>query len=394
MKVTGNMYLSRMSRLCMFTLAMIIRLIVRTDRKQLFFWSYSFEKYACSPKAFTEYVLNNTDGTYKIVWAFTPEFNTSNIDSRIKVVRTNTIQYLIELYRSGFVMNNMRNDLFATYFLKKKTQKYIMMWHGPFALKRIEKDAEKQLSKEYVRNAKLDSRMCDLMLSNSKMFTRLIRSSFWYTGEILEKGIPRNDVFYDKALLDRVYKEFRSKYGIPNCTKVVLYAPTFRKNKENLSYYKIDWSKIIPAFEKMLGGNVEVFIKLHPNMTNVRNIDSLSNYNHVHDVTCIPDITELLFSSDVLISDYSSTMFDFAMMYKPVFIYAIDKNTYDRGFYHELKTLPFSLSEDEDGLIAAIKNFNKNSYESKLRNFFNRNWGVKENGNASEALFEWMKRYE
>ena len=82
----------------------------------------------------------------------------------------------------------------------KKNQKYIMTWHGDKPLKKIEMDAREDLGSNYIRMMKHDSSYCDLFLSGCKYLSNLYRSSFLYDGEILEKGLPRNDVFFALSL--------------------------------------------------------------------------------------------------------------------------------------------------------------------------------------------------
>ena len=120
-----------------------------------------------------------------------------------------------------------------------------MLWHGGIALKRIEKDAENNLGFSYTMKAKRDSRTCDLMISGCNFQTELLKNKFWYNGEILESGIPRNDIFFNterhKEFKENIYK----KYNIPSSYNIVLYAPTFRRNR-SIEPYKFDWNKMLP----------------------------------------------------------------------------------------------------------------------------------------------------
>ena len=327
-KVNFKHQKDRFVRLYWFILAMMIRPFVKVNKKQIFCWSYSCSKYACNPRYITEYLLDNAP-EYKIYWAFNKNFDVSKLDTRINIVRKYSLKYLYALYTSKFVFYNTRNPILDSMFIKKSSQKYIMTWHSSIRLKRIEKDAINQLGSKYVRRAKIDSLMCDLMLSNSKLYTNLIRNSFWYDGEILEKCVPRNDVFYDKIAIEKTYDNIRKKFGFTQSTKIVLYAPTFRVKTNELKYYSINWDKLLPHLNKMLGGDVELLVRLHPNLSNVENINTIVNYELVHDITNEPDITEFLFASDIIISDYTSAMFDSIILRKPCFIFALDKDEYD-----------------------------------------------------------------
>jgi len=390
-KVNFKRQKNRLIKLYWFVLAMLIRLFVKVNDKQIFCWSYRFKKYACNPRFITEYLLENAP-EYKIYWAFDKDFDTSSLDSRICVVRKYSLDYLYALYSSKFVFYNTRNIQFESMFIKKSSQLYIMTWHSSIRLKRIEKDAIKQLSNKYVEIAKRDSSMCDLMLSNSKLYSNQIKNSFWYKGEILEKCVPRNDIFYDKTIKTAFYRKVRESMGFSQKTKIVLYAPTFRNISNDLKFYKLNWDKLLPYFKKILGDSVEILVKLHPNMVDVDGINKILNYKHVHNITKVPDITEFLFAADLMISDYTSAMFDFVILRKPCFIYAIDKDEYDRGFYWTFEQLPFPFANSEEQLINNINCFNYDKYCLLLEKFQNEVWGLDEDGHACERLYDWMKK--
>lgn len=383
--------IDRIKRLYWFLLAMLIRKITKVNKNQIICWSYSFKKYACNPRFITEFLLDNAP-EYKIYWAFDEFFDASKLDSRICVVKKNSLKYLYILYTSKFIFYNTRNNIFESFFLKKDSQKYIMTWHSSIRLKRIEKDAIEQLGRTYERRAKKDSSMCDLMLSNSKLYTNLIRNSFWYDGEILEKCVPRNDIFYDKRKIAESYRFVRESMGFSQKSKIVLYAPTFRGESLDLKYYSINWDKVLPYLQNILGDDVEVLVRLHPNLANIKNIDSIINYNHVHNITKAPDITEFLFAADIMISDYTSAMFDSIILCKPCFIYAVDKDEYDRGFYWTFEQLPFPFAESEEQLISNIISFDLNKYYKSLDKFKSEIWGLDEDGCACERLYNWMKK--
>lgn len=384
--------INRIERLVWYIMAMIVRPFIKVKNNRIFCWSYSAKKYACNPRALTEYILENHANEYEIYWGFDKDVDVSMLDERIHVVRKYNLSYLYALYSSKFVFYNTRNCPRDSMFVKKQSQKYIMMWHGSFALKRIEKDAVDSLNKRYIQDAKQDSRDCDLMLSNSSFFTNLIYKSFWYNGEVLEKCSPRNDVLYNNQLKINSYVNIRKSLNLsPDC-KIVLYAPTFRGNGKDLACYNINWDKLLPFFEKMLDGKVEILLRLHPNIANIEGVDRLLTNEHVHNVTQIPDITELLFAADVMISDYTSAMFDYAILRKPCFIYAVDKDEYNRGFYWKFEQLPFELAENEEQLIKNIIHFNTKKYQLKLNHFINNVWGLDEDGYACERLLKWMNQ--
>ena len=383
--------LDRIKRTFFSAIAMLVRAFSSINKKRVFLWAYHCDKFACNPRAITEYLLEISPNEYEIFWAFKKGFLPNDLDKRIKTVRKYSLAYFRAMYTSKFVITNLRNDRMDTMFKKKKGQKYIMTWHSSIRLKKIEKDASEQLGEKYMQRAVLDSKMCDLMLSNSRMFTNQLRTAFGYNGEILENCIPRNCMLYDKRRKEESYMKVRESMGFSSDCKIVLYAPTFRGGSKDLRFYQIDWNRVIPQFEKMLGGDVKVLLRLHPNMSKIKDLSSITNYKDVYDVTQAPDITEFMFAADVMISDYTSAMFDFIILDKPCFIYAIDQKEYDRGFYWNLDSLPFPIAASSQELITNIENFIPTEYKAKTEYFKKNVWGLEEDGKACERLYAWMK---
>lgn len=383
--------LDRIKRVSIYLFAMFIRTFTKIVKNRIFMWSYHADKYACNPRIITEFLLEKHPDEFEIFWAFEENSIPQCLDEKIKVVKKYSLAYFVAMYSSKYVFTNSRNDKMDTMFNKKKGQKYIMTWHSSMRLKMVEGDAIMQLSKSYIRKAKADSKMCDLMFSNSKFTTRQLRTAFWFNGEILDNCIPRNTNYYNESLKEDIYVSIREKMGFSQDTKIVLYAPTFRGMSLDLKYYKINWDIVIPQFEKMLGGDVKVLLRLHPNLSKLSDLSEITNFENVYDITKEPDIQEYMFAADTMISDYTSAMFDSIILRKPCFIYAIDKDEYDRGFYWRLEELPFSVSTNSEELADSVRRFDAEKYFEKIERFKNEEWGLEEDGKACERLYEWLK---
>ena len=379
-KVFGNIF------------SLIIRCFTRVHKGRMMCWAYTFKQYSCNPRYLTEYLLeNNTE--FEIFWVFRGNVDTSGVDKRIKCVRYKSLQYYILVNTAEFFITNARTDPYRIYWHKRKGQKYVMLWHGGVALKRIEKDAEDQLSYSYLKKAKIDSKVCDLMVSGCRFQTSLLKEKFWYDGEILERGIPRNDVFFDKARHPEMKERICHKYGISPDSRIVLYAPTFRRNK-SIEPYRIDWSRVVPELRKIYGTEkISILLRLHPNLIGKAEASSLINDESVIDVTRYHDMQELLCVSDLLITDYSSSMFDITMLKKPCMLYATDIEKYNRGYYFDFAELPFPLARNEEELIGNIRTFDSAAYDESVESFFEKHIGLCEDGNASKAIAGWLTRH-
>lgn len=376
-KVFGNIF------------SLTVGCFTKVEKGKVMCWAYNFKQYGCNPRYLTEYLLEHNP-EFDIYWVFRKKVDISGIDKRIKCVRFRSLEYYKLVNTAEFFITNARTDPYRIYWHKRPEQKYLMLWHGGVALKKIEKDAEDKLGYAYVRKAKTDSWVCDLMVSGCRFQTSLLKEKFWYSGEILEKGIPRCDIFFDKERHQDLRRKVREHYSIPAGHKIVLYAPTFRVDR-SIEPYRIRWNRVIPELVKALDAEgVTVLVRLHPNLLDKVDTSPLVCYENVVDATRYHDMQELLCISDMLITDYSSSMFDISMLSSPCLLYATDKEKYDRGYYFRFDEMPFPLAQNEDELLLIIQQFDRNRYEADVKEFFDKKIGLFENGTSSRSISEWM----
>ncbi|MDT8861097.1 CDP-glycerol glycerophosphotransferase family protein [Alkalihalobacillus sp. MEB130] len=351
-------------------------------KNKIFFFSYYGSQYGCNPKYITEFILKNNEAKkYDLVWAFN---NPDLIPEKhgIRKVKVMTVRYFYELCTSKGIITNFRT---TELFIKRREQYYIQTWHSSLRLKQIEKDAVKSLPEQYVQIAKKDSLKCDLLLSGCKYSTDIFKRAFWYSGEIFEQGTPRNDLLIqnNKSIKRTVF----SSLNIPINSKVILYAPTFRKGNQ-LDVYNLDYDKVLDQLRKKYGGEWTFLIKLHPHL--LSKSSELVYGEGVMDVTAYDDIQELLSISDVLISDYSSLMFDFSLTKRPCFLYVPDLVDYtknDRSLYFDINKLPFKTAVSNKELLHKIENFSSEEYQNDLSRF-QKSVGSFENGEACKHVKE------
>lgn len=309
--------------------------------------------------------LLSKDSNVDIVWLCN-NINDKSIPENIRKVKFNSIKGLYELTTAHIWMDNCRK---YSYIRKRKGQFYIQLWHGCLMLKKIEFDVEKQLGVYYSKNMKKDNEMIDLFISNSKYFNNRCRESFKYSGEILECGEPKDDILLSNY--SKISDDFRKKNGLKD-KKIILYAPTFRLNYDK-NPYDIDFESLYSAYKKT-GEDVVFLIRLHPNVKEDR--ISIHYNDHIINMTNYPDMQDLLAASDILITDYSSIMFESMLIDKYVLLYANDIDTYidDRGFYYSLNELPFPLTINNEELEKALLNFK--NFDAKIYNEMKKEIGL------------------
>jgi CDP-glycerol glycerophosphotransferase len=353
-------------------------------KNKVFLFSYYGSQYGCNPKYISDYILEHYPGDFDVVWAFNSLKTKEKHPKGFRKVKTMSIKYFYELCTSKIVITNFRTtDL----YVKRKDQYYIQTWHSSLRLKQIERDAEKSLPSTYVQMAKKDSKKCDLLLSGCKYSTIIFKKSFWYDGEIFEHGTPRNDVLFQNNRLKR--NNILTKLNLAPDTKIVLYAPTFRKNN-SLEVYDLGYDQIGEKLKSKFGGEWKILVKLHPHLISKSN--ELTCGEKTLDVTSYDDIQELLLIADVLITDYSSLMFDYSITGRPCFLYVPDAKEYvsqDRKLYFELDKLPFISATSNTDLLERIDDYNEQDYKRNLKEFL-KNIGSYEEGKACELLVKRM----
>lgn len=367
----------------LFGLILNTLLSVLPKQNKIVFINFQGRGYGDSPKYIAEEILRQLL-PYDLVW-LVYDMN-EYFPSRIRKVKYYSLKSRYELATARIIISNTKTRL---PYIKKKSQYYIQTWHGGFGVKYIEKDAEQFLPPQYVLDSKYDSSITDLILSGSEFQTKVIQESFWYDGEILKMGVPRNDVFF--GYTDTFVSQLKKKYGIENGPKIVLYAPTFRDD-DSVNAYQLNATMLLQTLKEKTGEEWILIIRLHPKIANFK---GLFNYNsRVLDGSGYADSQELLVLSDLLITDFSSMMMDFAIMKKPVLLFITDLEDYVnkcrriRPLFYEL---PFILNRSNEELCHAICSFDSEEYLNRLENFMTMHFHSYDDGNASMHVVERIK---
>ncbi len=241
-------------------------------------------------------------------------------------------------------------------------------------------------NKSMIELCERESRIIDYIITGSKFDTETCRRGFAFTGEIFEAGSPRTDILFDS---EKYRMKVCNYYHIDSKKKMLLYAPTFRSGTgeeyvPKASHIDLDFGKIKKELEKRFGGSWLILLRLHPVVA--KQGIKRDKPKYVIDVSNYYDSEELVAASDMMVTDYSSIMFEPAFVKKPVFLFAVDKNEYidqERTLLIEYETLPFSIAETNEELAENIRKFEPAEYEKRLKDFFDK-YGVHEDGHAGE----------
>lgn len=356
--------------------------ILPVQKNKIICWSDNLKSYGCSPKYIAEYLAKHRNGKYDIVWVFNEEAKIpDNIPDGIRIVRYFSIDYLRELHTAHIIICNCRMAP-ALMFKKRKGQKYIQTWHSSLRLKTIEGDTK--LPDSYVEIAKQDSKNIDLLISGCEFSTDIFRRAFWYDGEIFGSGTPRCDIFFENST---ARSKMCEDLGIKETNKVLLYAPTFRKDYK-ANDLGLDYGMLKSALEKRFSDEWTIIYRYHPNVTDNTDVSQLPDW--LKNGTRYSDMQILLAGCDALITDYSSCMFDAAVAGKPCFLYTPDLEDYlanERGLYFDIRSLPFDVALSNDELCNAINHFDDEKYSNDIKKFLSK-VGSFEDGHAAERIAE------
>lgn len=245
----------------------------------------------------------------------------------------------------------------------KKGTKLIQFWHGAGAFKQFGLSTE---TDNIVRRmVKRGNRQVDYLFVTSKNVIPYYEQALGIAANhIYPVGLPVTDYYYQTNRHEEALKKLHKKYPSTKHKKVILYAPTFRNtmNENNCILQHFDCEKMV----RELGDQYEILVRMHPQVRpEHRNIPL-----PCIDVTDYEDVKELYLLSDILITDYSSVVVEYALLNKPIIFYAYDVERYDRGFYGSYESMvPGIVVKNMDDLVDVVLNPLNSEFDKKRENF-------------------------
>ena len=287
------------------------------------------------------------------------------------------------LEAADVVVANTHTDL---EWSKRPDTLYLQTWHGT-PLKRVHKDILWS-PPGLLDRLQRDVDRWDVLLSPNRASTPRLRQAFRYDGEVLELGYPRNDVL-NAPDRDERRARVRARLGIPDGVTAVLYTPTFRDDAV-FAERSFELGLDVDAFTAALGAGHVLLLRLHYMIT-----EQLRPMVHpaVRDVSLHPDVSELYLAADALVTDYSSTMFDFAVTGRPLAFLTYDLADFQhrlRGFYFNLEDeAPGPLVETTAELVGVLRDLDttRASYADRYARFRERYCHL-EDGRATARVLE------
>jgi CDP-glycerol glycerophosphotransferase len=351
-------------------------------KRWVVFESHMGKQFSDSPRAIYEALLRANLG-YQPIWSY--EKHPAGFPKEARLVKRNSWAYFRALARARFWVDNQG---FPLDLRKRPETTYIQTWHGSAfkkmgfhesLIKADTQDKQQRLQRAIDR--------FDVFLVRAEHDKETLAKGLGVRGELFEAGYPRNDALITGANANEV-AVLRQRLELDDGRTVVLYAPTFRPKKKGwgAEALEVPW---LEEFVERYGDRMILLVRPHYLATfglppALRH--AVRNVAHVHDITPLYQL------SDALITDYSSVMFDYALLNRPMIFHVPDLEDYvgTRGAYFDLaEWAPGPLTRTGDEVLAALADLPAHAerYAEKHRAFVKR-FGTHDHGNAAQSVVE------
>jgi len=247
------------------------------------------------------------------------------------------------------------NFLPLAYCYPSKKTKIVQLWHGAGAFKKfgLSTETDERVKQQVVR---ANSRLTHLFVTSKKVIPFYQEAFGIERDRIYSTGIPVTDAYFQQDKIEQGRERFYKGYPELREKKIILYTPTFRRtsqeNKEIMGHFPME------KLQELFGDSWAVLVKMHPKYP----VDNIPENSFCYNMTNYAHITDLYFVSDLLVTDYSSTVVEYVLLDKPVILYAYDLADYDRGFYRDYESsVPGGIARSEEEFLALLSRLEEDS---------------------------------
>ncbi len=375
----------RKIKLIMIQVLQLILYLVPVKKNRIMFYAHNRKGYVCNPAALLAEIQHKSPGKYELIWVTRfPETCTNRDD--ITVVRQRSVAYFIAFIRTKYFITN---DMVDEALVKKRKQIFISTWHGGGAYKKVGIDTitedpilAENFHKWYGR--------LDYFVSSCEACTDMYTKAFHLNPDIfLPVGTPRNDIFFRQH--NEIPEKVRDFFHIPEQTKIILFAPSFQISAPEKEHYNIE---LLVNCAKQLQKETGTFWVILYRSHYFREAEEIEQQAYIRDGSSYYEMQELLYAADILVTDFSSCIWDFALTGRPIFLLENRLREYereDRGFFVPYQTWPYVRIESLAKLPSAITQYGSTDFTAAYQKHM-QEMGTFETGNASEQIINTIIR--
>ncbi|MFC9060421.1 CDP-glycerol glycerophosphotransferase family protein [Streptomyces sp. NPDC057074] len=349
------------------------------DENLAVFSAYWGRSVSCNPAAI-DAELGRLAPHVRRVWAVRPEA-VKQVPEGVECVRVGSREYWAAVARAKFLVNNVN---FGDSVVKREGQVHVQTHHGT-PLKTMGLDQQKYPASTNMSFRKLLQRCdrWDFSLSSNSFSSSVWERVYPCSYTSLETGYPRNDILLRATAED--VREARQELGLSEGTTAFLYTPTHREYQSGF-VPRLDLEQLA----ERLGPEVTVLVRGHYFYGGSARLTELQSSGRIVDVSGHPSVERLYLAADALITDYSSAMFDYANLNRPIVIFADDWDTYSvvRGTYFDvLREGPGAVATTQEELSELLCSGEwRSDRAAEARARFRRRFCDFDDGRASERV--------
>lgn len=353
--------------------------IIRIDSESAVFSSYSGINYSDSPRYISE-KMKEISPQKHIYWIMRRNADTSVIPPYVDIIYKGTIKSVLVMVKCRLWVFN---DTLPLGVYKRKKQIYVQTYHGDRVPKKILYDQNNTVVNNYRTNKFVinEPKTMTYGIAGSELGERVYRTAFRFKGEVINIGMPRNDCLV--KLNKQKVVEIKEKLGVSD-KKILLYAPTFRDNARKVQVVEFDLKGVREKLEQKTGEKWIIFIRKHK----ATNALEYTKGDGLIDVSDYNEMAELLMISDMLVSDYSSSVGDFILLNRPILLYQPDYDEYKkecRDFNFDLKKSGYVVANTMDEIYLIIERINEYDF-TKINKSIMDKLGINESGKSAEII--------
>lgn len=347
------------------------------------------QRYYGDPKYIYRYLQEQYPGEYKCIWVANNKELAQRIEGKRTIVKQFSLRYFYYILRAKYWIKDTRQPV---WWYKDAQQVYISTWLGtPVQKQFLDKQAFIDGDAALRRGLKAQVEQWDAVISGNAYSTARLQSGLGVSrNQIVEIGNPRNDCLVGAKVTEEG-KRLRQEMGLPLDKKTILYAPVWREEEETdiEGCYKMQLG--LHRMKEQLGDEYIVLVRIHDYITGRMILDKALE-GFVYDFSFYDDVQELMLVSDMMITDYSSMVFDYACLKRPIFFYFYDFEEYEQRRNHfyfdfsKLDALPGPYCKTTQEIIDYIRELSsmREEYQNQYDAFYQEYCSMA--GHAAERL--------
>jgi CDP-glycerol glycerophosphotransferase len=350
-------------------------------KRKILFCSFNGEQYSCNPKYIYEYLQEHEKAKYDCIWCF----GKSAVNRDIKYY--NKSRMFLHFWHNLTAKIVIINDYPSWIIPYRKNQVVIYTGHGGGSYKKVEINGKLSVWERY--NRKSMENAVTYAISSSRATSRDYNSYYLIDNKkILNFGMARHDIFFSQRM--DVVQKVKEFHNIAlGSTSIVLYAPTYRGKTRQMPMIRLLYIKdILNALNNRFNKNFVLILRAH-------HASKYEVFDHEEAAllngNLYEDMQELLYASDVLITDYSSCIFDHCLTGKPLFLYTPDVEEYSevQGFSIPIEQWGFPLAGTVETLIKNIMKFDDERHKKAI-SYHLELMGSYETGKSRKLLVDFL----